>query len=110
MESDYLGDVYTLADIASAAGSTEEEVRAVAGSVRRFGRMRTPSASDALLVTGRYAASTVETPLFSQSRTRNADSPAAGIPVVVSGSLHLGLLGVLLIATWSGSNRGDQGH
>jgi periplasmic protein TonB len=99
MESDYLGDVYTLADIASAADSTEEEARAAAGSSEQ----RLWSYSDAvrigrLLVAGRYAASTVEAPLFSQSGARGAGLRAAGIPVAVSGSLHLGLLGVLLIA------------
>jgi protein TonB len=99
MESDYLGDVYTLADIASAADSTEEEARAAAGSSDQ----RLWSYADAvrigrLLVAGRYAASTVETPLFWQSAPRGAGLRAAGIPVAVSGSLHLGLLGVLLIA------------
>jgi TonB family protein len=96
MESDYLGDVYTLADIASAADSTEEEARAVAGSSERLWSYADAVRIGRLLVAGRYAASTVETPLFSQSGGTRL--PAAGIPVVVSGSLHLGLLGVLLIA------------
>jgi TonB family protein len=98
MESDYLGDVYTLADIASAADSTEEEARAVAGSSERLWSYADAVRLGRLLVTGRYAASTVETPLFSQSAGRGARVPATGIPVVVSGSLHLALLGVLLIA------------
>jgi len=98
MESDYLGDVYTLADIASAADSTEEEARAVAGTSERLWSSADAVRIGRLLVTGRYASSTVETPLFSQSAARGSRLRAAGIPVVVSGSLHLGLLGVLLIA------------
>ena len=98
MESDYLGDVYTLADIASAADSTEDEARAVAGSADRLWSYADAVRIGRLLVTDRYAASTVETPLFSQSAARRTRLRAAGIPVVVSGSLHLGLLGALLIA------------
>jgi periplasmic protein TonB len=99
MESDYLGDVYTLADIASAADSTEEEARAVAGrSEQRLWSYADAVRIGRLLIAGRYAASTVETPLFSRSGARGAGLGAAGIRVAVSGSLHLGLLGVLLIA------------
>src|SRR5580765_6312083 len=98
MESDYLGDVYTLADIASAADSTEEEARAAAGSPERLWSSADAVRIGRLLVTRRYEASTVETPLFSQSTARGSRLRAAGIPVAVSGSLHLGLLGVLLIA------------
>jgi TonB family protein len=98
MESPYLGGVYTLADIASAADSTEEEALAVAGSSERLWSHADAVRIGRLLVTRRYASSTVETPLFSQTAARGAGLRAAGIPVVVSGSLHLGLLGVLLIA------------
>ena len=96
MESDYLGDVYTLADIASAADSTEAEARAVAGSERLW------SYADAvrigkLLVTRRYAASAKhEAALFSEAGPA-ASVGAVGLPVVVSGSLHLGFLGVLFL-------------
>jgi TonB family protein len=98
MESDYPGDVYTLADIASAADSTEDEARAVAGSDDRLWSYADAVHIGRLLVTGRYAASTVETPLFSQSVAHGTRLRAAGIPVVLSGSLHVGLLGALLIA------------
>jgi TonB family protein len=98
MTSDSLGDVYTLADIASAADSTEEEARAAAGTSQRLWSYGDAVRIGRLLIASRYAATTVERPLFAKSITSGTGLPAAGLPVVVSGSLHLGLLGVLLIA------------
>jgi len=99
MGSDYLGDVYTLADIASAADSTEDEARAAAGSSRTLWSYADAVRLGRRLVANRYAAcSTLDTPLFSQAGGRRTDVRAAGLPIVVSGSLHLGLLGALLLA------------
>ena len=98
MGSDYLGDVYTLADIASAADSTEAEVRVAAASSRKLWSYDDAVRIGRLLVANRYAASTrLEAQLFSPAAD-GAGLRAAGIPAVVSGSLHLGLLGVILIA------------
>jgi periplasmic protein TonB len=99
MGSDYLGDVYTLADIASAADSTEEEARIAAGSSRTLWAYPDAVRIGRVLIAHRYTASTTrETRLFSQTVGDGARLRAAGLPVLVSGSLHLGLLGVLLIA------------
>src|SRR5215475_13171907 len=100
MGSDSLGGLYTLADIASAADSTEAEVRVAAGSSRNFWSYDEAVRIGRLLVAGRYATSTrLETPLFSQAADDGAGFRASGLPAaVVSGSLHLGLLGILLIA------------
>jgi periplasmic protein TonB len=99
MGSDYLGDVYTLANIASAADSTEDEARAAAGSSRTLWSYEDAVRIGRLLVANRYAArSTLDTPLFSQTGGRRTDLRAAGLPIVVSGTLHVGLLGALLLA------------
>jgi len=102
MEFDWPADVYTLGDIASAANSTEEETRAVAGnpgSDNCFWSYADAVRIGRLLVAARYIASTgIEPPLFSQPADRTGALTGAGLPLVVSGSLHLGLLGVLLIA------------
>jgi protein TonB len=98
MGSDSLGDVYTLADIASAADSTEAEARLVAASSRKLWSYDDAVRIGRLLVASRYAASRLETPLFSQTSADGTGLRSSGIPaVVVSGSLHLGLLVVLLI-------------
>jgi periplasmic protein TonB len=99
MGSDYLGDVYTLADIASAADSTEAEVRAVAASSRTLWSYDEAVHLGRLLVANRYAASTrLDSPLFAQPTADRTGLNASGIPAVVSGSLHLGLLSVLLMS------------
>src|SRR5215467_9545684 len=99
MGSDYLGDVYTLADIASAADSTEEEARTAAQGSQWLWSYEDAVRIGCLLVANRYAAITgFEKPLFSQAAARGTRLRLAGIPVVASGSLHLGLLGLLLIA------------
>jgi TonB family protein len=98
MGSDYLGDVYTLADIASAADSTEDEAHAAAGSSRTLWSYADAVRIGRLLVANRYAAcSSLATPLFSQTGGRRTDLRAAGLPIAVSGSLHLGFLGALLL-------------
>jgi TonB family protein len=99
MGSDYLGDVYTLADIASAADSTEAEARLAAASSRNLWSYDDAVRIGRLLVASRYAASTrLEAPLFSQAAV-DGNGLSSGIPAAaVSGSLHLGLLGILLIA------------
>jgi periplasmic protein TonB len=98
MESDSRGDVYTLADIASAADSTEEEARAAAGSSRRLWPYADAVRIGRLLVAGRYAACTRSAaPLFSHSAAHELRPRATALPAVVSGSLHLGLLGALVI-------------
>ena len=99
MGSDYLGDVYTLADIASAADSTEEEARAAAQGSQWLWSYDDAVRIGRLLVANRYAAiSGFEQPLFSQAGARGTRLRAAGMPVVASGSLHLGILGLLLVA------------
>jgi TonB family protein len=99
MGSDSRGDVYTLADIASAADSTEAEVRAAAASSRTLWSYDDAVCIGRLLVANRYTSSTtLETPLFSQAATDETGLRVAGIPAVVSGSLHLGVLGILLLA------------
>jgi protein TonB len=100
MGSDSLGDVYTLADIASAADSTEAEVRVAAASSRNLWSYDEAVRIGRLLVANRYTTSTrLETPLFSQAGADGAGLRASGIPAALaSGSLHLGLLAVLLIA------------
>jgi len=98
MESDRLGDLYTLTDIASAAGSTKEEARAAAGSGRDLWPYSDAVRIGRLLVAGRYHATTTgDTPLFSQTVASASQPRAAGLPAVMSGSLHVGLLGALLI-------------
>jgi periplasmic protein TonB len=98
MESDSRGDVYTLADIASAADSTEEEARAMAGCSRPFWPYADAVCMGRLLVARRYARSTKSAALFSQSAARELQPRVAALPAVVSGSLHVGLLGALFIA------------
>jgi periplasmic protein TonB len=99
MGSDYLGDVYTLADIASAADSTEEEARAATEGSQWLWSYEDAVRIGRLLVANRYAAITgLYKPLFSQAATGSTRLRAAGIPVVASGSLHFGVLGLLLIA------------
>ena len=99
MGSDYLGDVYTLADIASAADSTEQEARAAAQGSQWLWSYDDAVRIGRLLVANRYAAiSGFEKPLFSEAGARGPRLRAAGMPVVASGSLHLGILGLLLVA------------
>src|SRR5215831_10026543 len=99
MGSDYLGDVYTLADIASAADSTEEEALAAAQGSQGLWSYEDAVRLGRLLVANRYVAiAGFDRPLFSQAATRGTRLRAAGIPVIASGSLHFGLLGLLLFA------------
>ena len=67
MGSDYLGDVYTLADIASAADSTEDEVLAAAGGSRRLWSYADAVRIGRLLVAKQYATgSTLDGPTIAQ--------------------------------------------
>jgi TonB family protein len=96
MESDCLGDVYTLSDIARATDSTEAEVRAAAGS-QPFWSHRDAVRIGRLLIARRYeAVSKADAPLFAFS-ARAANRLNAGLPVVISGSVHFGALAILFI-------------
>jgi len=99
MESDCVGDVYTLSDIATATGSTEAEVRAAAGRSQPLWPCLDAVRIGRLVIAERYAAvSKTEAALFSLSTRKRNPLSVAGVPAIVSGSLHLGSLAVLFIA------------
>ena len=95
MRTDGLSDVYSLPEVARAAGVSDAQARALAGAVDLL------SARDALrlgreLVAHRRAGSlTVEAPLFARVSDARAFNPR-GVPLALSGSLHVALFATII--------------
>jgi TonB family protein len=95
MRPDGLTDVYSLREVARAAGVSEAQARAVAGGVRMLAARDAVRLGRTLVACRRAAALTIAAPLFA-GISGHASTGRRGLPLALSGSLHLGLLAVLV--------------
>lgn len=99
MSTDGLSGVYSLREIARAAGVSEAQALA-ASSGRTYLPAREALRLGRALVTARRAgAGAVEAPLFSRMAPASSSTRRRGLPLAVSGSLHAALFaGIILVA------------
>jgi periplasmic protein TonB len=91
-----LAGLYSLAEIARAAGVTEAQARAAAGADDWLSASDAVRLGKTLVADRRSAAVLVEPPLFSASRPRSFNIPR--VPLALSGSLHVALVAAALFA------------
>ena len=98
MQTDVVSDVYSLREIARAAGVSEAQARAMAGADRLLTAPDAVRLGRALVARRRASTPFVETPLFSHVADATSFTGLAGrgVPLAVSGSLHLALLASII--------------
>jgi len=106
MRTDVPSDVYTLREIARAAGVSEAQARAATGGDRLLTARDAVRLGRALVAERRASTPLVEAPLF--SHVSDATSfltglPGRGVPFAVSGSLHLALLASIIFVLGFGT-------
>jgi periplasmic protein TonB len=98
MRTDVASDVYSLREIARAAGVSEAQARAMAGADRLLTTRDAVRLGRALVAERRASTQFVEAPLFSKvsGATSFTGLAGRGVPLAVSGSLHLALLASII--------------
>jgi periplasmic protein TonB len=96
MRTDGLSGVYSLEEVARAAGVSTAQARAAAGRDRLLAPRDAVRLGRALVAHRRAATRVMEAPLF--SRVSESTSPnLRGVPLAVSGSLHVALLAAIIL-------------
>lgn len=97
MRIDGLSDVYSLNEVARAAGVSDAQARAAAGSDRLLSSRDAVRLGRALVAERRAGTTASAAPLF--SRVTHAPSVSLrGLPLAVSGSLHVALLATIIFS------------
>ena len=97
MRTDGLSDVYSLNEVARAAGVSDAQARAAAGSDRLLSSRDAVRLGRALVAERRAGTTASAAPLF--SRVTHAPSVSLrGLPLAVSGSLHVALLATIIFS------------
>src|SRR5437870_2320135 len=100
MRTDVSSDVYSLREIARAAGVSEAQARAAAGGRRLLPAREAVRLGRALVAERRASTRLLEVPLFSHvsEATSLIGVTGRGVPLAVSGSLHVALLASIIFA------------
>ena len=100
MRTEVPSDVYSLREIARAAGVSEAQARAAAGGDRWLPAREAVRLGRGLVAERRASTRLLDAPLFSRisDATSVIDLPGRGVPLAVSGSLHVALLASIILA------------